>query len=422
MDILYISYFYPPLGGPATFRNTKAVKYLSSLGANIDVITVREIEYLLEDNSLLSECRERELIRTASLDPMAITKKLSQSGAINSRSLYLGTSERMKRLIRGMIPVDDKIAWVPFVIAAGITACQARSYDLIYVSCGPFSSAIAASYLASRFHLPLVVDYRDYWTLLSDYNQGITKLHRGISSYWERRILRQSALLVTATSGIGRDLCAAFGEGLEDRQMTVYNGWDEEDFQNLPTSSAKNCGFEIAYYGAIYARRSMKNLYAALLSLRQQELLPPDTKLRLYGNYFVETYADIEASGISDLIEVVPQLQHREALAQMMQADVLVLNINSSSPYGTLTSKIFEYIRSQRPILAMVPAAKEAAELLRSCGHDYICAMESASTIEAALSRCLEDLKSPNPRSYQIPPEYERSQQLTQLYHRLSTI
>ncbi len=422
MDILYISYFYPPLGGPATFRNTKAVKYLSNLGANIDVITVREIEYLLEDNSLLSECRERELIRTLSLDPMAITKKLSQSGAINSKSLYLGTSEPVKRLIRGMIPVDDKIAWVPFVIAAGIKACKDRHYDLIYVSCGPFSSAIAASYLASRFQIPLVVDYRDYWTLLSDYNQGITLLHRGISNYWERRILRQAALVVTATAGIGRDLCSAFGNGLEDRQITVYNGWDEEDFQNLPACEAKSCGFEIAYFGAIYARRSMKNLYAALKELSQKELLPPDTKLRLYGNYFVETYTDIEASGISDLIEVVPQLQHREALAQMMQADVLVLNINSSSPYGTLTSKIFEYIRSQRPILAMVPSSKEAAQLLRSTGHDYICAMESTSTIAAALTRCLDDLKSPNPQPYQIPMEYERSHQLTHLFHRLSTI
>jgi len=27
--VLYLSYFYPPLGGPAVLRNLKTVKYLS---------------------------------------------------------------------------------------------------------------------------------------------------------------------------------------------------------------------------------------------------------------------------------------------------------------------------------------------------------------------------------------------------------
>ncbi len=75
MHILYISYFYPPLGGPASLRNVKVVKYLAKEGISCDVITVSDIEYIQRDYSLLSECSEQRLIRTDSLDPMALFSK-----------------------------------------------------------------------------------------------------------------------------------------------------------------------------------------------------------------------------------------------------------------------------------------------------------------------------------------------------------
>jgi hypothetical protein len=50
--ILYISYFYPPLGGPAVLRNLKTVKYLSKHGFSVDVITPSDREYLCRDESL----------------------------------------------------------------------------------------------------------------------------------------------------------------------------------------------------------------------------------------------------------------------------------------------------------------------------------------------------------------------------------
>lgn len=416
MRILYISYFYPPLGGPASLRNVKTVKYLAQNGIDCDVLTLRDIEYVNRDASLLAECRAQRVLRTGSLDPMALLRKFSGSEKPQASRVYMHTPERVKLWLRRLYPIDNKIAWLPFLIRAGKKALKAAPYDLIYISLGPFSSALGAYFLSKHSGIPYAVDLRDYWNLLSDYELQGSALQRKYSRAWERRIYQQAALIVTATKGIGNDICAAFGEDLKPKLLTVYNGWDEEDFTALPVP-AKPEGFTLAYFGNIYARRSLKHFYQAVRRLRSEQLLPSGTAIRLYGNFFRETLDEIDASGISDLIQTIPQLEHRDALAAMQNASVLLLAINSSSPRGTLTSKIFEYLRCGKPILAMVPAHYEAAELLRAHGQDYICAMESTLSIY----NCLKRMLAAETREYSVPQGLEREQQIGMLAERLKS-
>ena len=416
MNILYISYFYPPLGGPAALRNVKTVKYLSELGCKIDVLTVQEIEYNYLDDSLQSEAKERSIIRTASYDPMALMKKLLGKRPAASKTLYKNTPERLKLLIRRLYPLDDKIGWLPPLIAAGNKALNKGNYDLIYVSCGPFSSAIAARWLGKRHKLPYAVEMRDYWTLLSDYNLQGTTLQHKFARHWEKRILCDAKWVITATQGIGRDLAAAFGNELSDKMLTMYNGHDEEDYTDLQPQSMPKSGFVLSYFGALYARRSLKCFYAAIKELAEAKLLPHNTQIRLFGNYNLEAQQEVEQSGIKDMISMIASLNHKEALQQMAASDALILVINSSSPYGTLTSKVFEYLRLGKPILAMVPSMGEAAELLSESGQDYICAMESVSSIKACLLRLIDARPTATAFRY-VTAKYSRKAQVEALYH-----
>lgn len=416
MRVLYISYFYPPLGGPAALRNLKTVKYLAEAGIVCDVITVKDIEYLYRDPALMEENAAATLIRADSLDPMALLKKGRNAGGSELSQVYLNTPEKLKLKVRQLWPVDNKIGWLPALIKAGRRAIRGRKYDLIYISLGPFSSGFGSLTLSRSSGIPLAVDLRDYWTLLGDYDlqSGIfKKLSRGL----EKSIYRHSSLIVTATEGIGTDAAEAFGAELAEKTVTVYNGWDEADFSALP-EPIPSSGFHIAYFGNIYARRSLRHFYAALRRLREENALPAGTRVKLYGNFFRETLREVEQSGIQDLIDIIPQLSHREALVAMRNSSALILVINSSSPRGTLTSKVFEYLRAQRPILALVPAQNEAAGLLRSCGHDLICAMESADSIR----NCLLRLFSQPRQDFRVPWELERKNQVDKLAEKLKTL
>ncbi|MDD2229904.1 MAG: glycosyltransferase [Candidatus Cloacimonetes bacterium] len=420
MNILYISYFYPPLGGPASLRNVKTIKYLSELGCKIDVLTVKEIEYNYLDNSLQSETKEHSIIRTASYDPMALMKRLLGKRPATSQTLYKNTPERLKLLIRRMYPLDDKVGWLPPLIAAGNRALNSGNYDLIYVSCGPFSSAIAAWWLGKRHKIPYAAEMRDYWTLLSDYDLHGSAMQHAFARYWEKRILCDAKWIITATKGIGKDLSTAFGDDLTNKMLTMYNGHDEEDYTDLPLLAPRSKGFVLSYFGALYARRSLKCFYTALKELAEAKLLPMNTQVKLFGNYNIETQQDVEHSGIKDMITITASLNHKEALQHMAESDALILVINSSSPYGTLTSKVFEYLRIGKPILALVPSTGEAAELLAESGQSYICAMESVSSIKACIIRLL-DARYTEPTFSYAAAKYSRKAQVGALYHFLKS-
>lgn len=417
MRVLYLSYFYPPLGGPAALRNLKTVKYLAQSGIVCDVITVRDIEYLYRDPALMEENAAATLIRTDSLDPMALLKKGREAGGGDLSRIYLNTPEKLKLRVRQLYPVDNKIGWLPALIKAGRRAIRERRPELIFVSLGPFSSGIGAYALSRESGIPLAVDLRDYWTLLGDYDLQGGALNRSLSRGLEQRIYSHASLIITATAGIGTDAAQAFGADLAEKMLTVYNGWDEADFSGLPAPETP-AGFTFAYFGNIYARRSLRHFYAALKRLRAENTLPPGTRVKLYGNFFRETLREVEHSGIQDLIDIVPQLSHRQALAAMQASSALLLVINSSSPRGTLTSKLFEYLRAQKPILAMVPGQYEAAKLLGACGHDLICAMESSDSIY----HCLKRLFAQPAREYSIPWELERKNQVAKLAEKLKSL
>ena len=421
MKILYISYFYPPLGGPAVLRNLKTVRYLSEAGADVTVLTVDDIEYAYSDPALNELCREKQLIRTPSWDPMALLRKVFGKNKAASQSVYKNSPESLKLLIRRLYPIDEKIGWLPHLLAHGRKILKQSEIDLIFVSCGPFSSAIGAYKLAQEFDKALVVDYRDYWTLLSDYDLMGNALNRKLSRSWERKIIDRANLVITATQGIAEALAQNFDSTLPQRTFLLYNGHDEQDYTDLPQARPSSDFYTLSYFGNIYARRSLKYLYQAIAELDKEMLTPRNLRVELYGNFNREVYQEIECSRIKDKISIRPGLSHREALVKMQEADALILIINSSSPKGTLTSKVFEYLRLARPILALVPQHGEAAALLKECGIDSICPMESVSAIKLCLSKLIEDRH----KELTLPPalaKYERKQQVTELYHRLKAL
>src|SRR5205085_610442 len=79
-----------------------------------------------------------------------------------------------------------------------------------------------------------------------------------------------------------------------------------------------------------------------------------------------DTAAAAEAlAGCVHLRDYVP---HREAIAAMQSADVLVLIKHVEPRFrGLIPGKLYEYMGAGRPVLALVPES-EAADLVRDLG------------------------------------------------------
>ncbi|MCD4830170.1 MAG: glycosyltransferase, partial [Candidatus Cloacimonetes bacterium] len=384
--LLLLSYFYPPLGGPGVQRPCKMVHYLRELGWTADVVSVGDIVTLSYEPDMLRECGHAGLRRTAALDPMWLLRRMKRKRG--GEQVYFGASEKRKRIVRGMFPIEDKIGWLPFALAAALRLARRHRYRTVVAVIGPYTAAIAAYFVSKRTGLPLVIDYRDQWTLFP-YGKYLTRWHRRLAERWERRILEHASRVSIIGEVYRNELCATFGEHLRSKIHIVRNGWDERDFADaepLPPSG----GLQVRYVGNFNGNRQPMCFVQALRRLKQSGKLPPGLRVTFTGNYFVEAREALSSPDLADIISVEPQVSHTEAVRRELSCDLLLLFIASPNGRGVLTGKMFEYLRAGRPIFCMVPPDGEAARILRDAGHEHICAMEDVASIERLLPAVLK--------------------------------
>jgi hypothetical protein len=90
--------------------------------------------------------------------------------------------------------------------------------------------------------------------------------------------------------------------------------------------------------------------------------------------------------GLEPFVEVLPSLPYREALAEMVRADGLLV-LQARNCNAQIPAKLYEYLRAGRPILALTDPAGDTAQAMREAGLDSIARLDSVDEIGSSLSR-----------------------------------
>lgn len=402
--LLFIAYFYPPLGGPGVQRPLKTIKYLHQLGWQVDVLTVSDIQFHSYDHELLKESKADNIYRTKSLDVMSLYKKANITGSQNE--VYFKTPEKLKKIIRGSFPIDDKIGWYPFAYPKALELIRLKHYDAIVTTIGPYTSGLIAYNLHKKFKIPFFVDYRDHWTLHSypQYTLNILKKH---AEYYEKKILRAAHGIFVVSNLMKKKACLHFGQYLEEKTETVYNGFDEEDFNILPQKNNDGIRY-IRYTGNFYGNRNVKHFIQALEELEKNKQIPDNIIFEFIGNYYSETLELLNNNNLKKYIKIIPQVIHTKAVEYMQTAALLLLFIPSKDGDDFMTGKIFEYIRARVPILAMIPENGEPAQILKKLSYQMICPMEDTTKIKQYL---VEFFNSELNNDFSLDDSYSRENQ-----------
>ncbi|MDD3050480.1 MAG: glycosyltransferase [Candidatus Cloacimonetes bacterium] len=367
-NLLLFAYFYPPLGGPGVQRPCKLVKYMKNNNWNTDVISVKNIVFHSYDSEMLSECTHRSLSRTFSCDLMSILKALTRKRESVQQKLYFGTPEKYKRIFRNIFPIDDKIGWFPFALTRALFLSLQRNYQYVMATMGPYTGGLCAYIFSKLTKTKLIIDYRDHWSMnpCLDYT---FKFQYKLAEFLEKKFLDHAEFITVISYGMKKELVESFGQHLEEKIHVMYNGWDEEDFADISVPKEHNNKITFSYIGNFYGSRSTNYFIEAVKQLLKENELPDDIVFSFTGNYYYQTIEAMNDESLKGLIEICPQTVHNEAVKKMMESDCLLLFIPSTDRGSTLTGKIFEYIRTHKPILAMIPPIGEAADILRSCGQ-----------------------------------------------------
>ena len=88
-------------------------------------------------------------------------------------------------------------------------------------------------------------------------------------------------------------------------------------------------------------------------------------------------------------------MQHRQCLEKLVESDALLL-IEGSGPGGEAfyTGKVFEYMASGRPILAVIPENGAAAGLIRETRTGVVCDFQKHTDIVKGLKKLYDEWKS----------------------------
>lgn len=407
--ILFFAYFFPPLGGPGIQRPCKMIHYLKEKGWVCDVISVKNILFHSYDKEMISECEARHIYHTNSADLMSLFKRVNKNNDNKIKKIYFNTPEKIKKIIRNIFPIDDKIGWLPFAYFQALQVSREYKFDTVMATIGPYTSGIVAYLISKKIGVPLVIDYRDPWTL-HPYLKFPTVIHKQISEFWEKKILIGAIVVTTSSKTMKKDLISKYGNNLIDKIHVMYNGWDEEDFKNIKVKKKKDKIY-FYYIGNLYGNQTVKYFVKALEELNDENYLPKDIEITFIGNYYIETIQALKNSKIIDMVKVIHQVSHRKAIEFMLKSDVLLLFISSSKGKGVVAGKIFEYLRAKKEILAMIPTDGETAEILRAYNHNFICAMEDVNGIKKNFLSLYENIKIGRIQERRVNNEFSRKHQ-----------
>ena len=409
-NVLIISYFFPPLGGPGVQRVSKFVKYLPENGWQPIVLTVKDIEYIAYDPSLKKEVDKVKIYRTESLDPMRLLFLYRKFFKKNTKTrLYNTLSQTKRNYWRDFFFIDPKIGWIPFAIKQGIRICRSQKIDMIYATIGPYSSALVALKISSICNIPFILDYRDLWQGKPDISYA-TKLHYHISFNAEKKSLNGADHIIINTYSARRKLHSIFPKLPETKTSVLYNGYDSRDFRDIQSKKATKKLF--VYTGGFYGERTPKFFLQAIRELLNEGKIDFSFQFYFVGNLVQTMQREFDQFRLNKIVAHISQVNHQESIDYLFQAEFLLLFIAKKASEIVIPAKLFEYFAVKKPILAMIPPGGEAAELIRKYNAGIICEIDDVEMIKHNL---LSLINSDRSQYYTELPNFERSLQTKQL-------
>jgi glycosyltransferase involved in cell wall biosynthesis len=378
-QILYVAYHFPPQSGSSgLLRSLKYCRYLPETGWLPTVLSVKPLAYERTEQSLLRDIPpEVSVLRTFALDTR---RHLSIK---NRYALWMALPDRW-------------ISWCLSAIPVGLFTILRKRIDLIFTTF-PIATAVLIGLILHRTTgKPWVVDFRDSMTE-DDYPRD--KRTRGIYRKIEGQAIRHGSLfLFTAISTIDMYL-KRYPELRPEMCVLLPNGYDEEDFRDFRAGQvgpvSKERPLRLLHTGLVYPEeRDPRPFFQALSRLKTDgkiDVARLQIDLRASGEE--EYYAkQLQALGIEDIVHLLPPVPYQEALREAASADALLL-LQGITCNHQIPAKTYEYLRLQRPILALTTHEGDTAALLRDVGGATIITIYDADAIYESLLVFLDSVR-----------------------------
>lgn len=365
--VLIITYYWPPAGGPGVQRWLKFVKYLPDFGVQPIVYIPENPTYPIVDENLLQEVSDKAIILKQKIfEPYQLASFLSKNKTKKMNSGIIPNQKKQSFLdkvflwIRGNLFIPDaRFFWVKPSVSYLEKYIVENNIDTIVTSGPPHSLHLIGLELKQKLNVKWFADFRDPWTTIG-YHKSLrlsdfaAQRHKDLES----KVLNTADTIIVTSKTTKSEF-----EALTTKPIAVItNGFDVENVEKQPLDTK----FSLAHIGSFLSARNPKLLWESLTELLGEI---PDfgshLEIKLIGAVSQEVLDTIAAFGLNSYLNNLGYVSHAEAIVHQRKSQVLLLiEIDSKETKSIIPGKLFEYMVSNRPIIAIGPNGSDFAEII----------------------------------------------------------
>lgn len=419
-----IAYHFPPLAGSSGIQRTlRFVQHLPSFGWQPIVLSTHPRAYERTSEDLLTDV---------------------PAGTVVRRAFALDTARHLQiagRYAGWMARPDRWASWQFDGVRQGLKLIDEYKPDVIWSTYPIATAHVIAAKLHRKTGIPWVADFRDPMAQESfPSDPAKRRIFPADPLTWQQYLAIESdaaqcaSYCIFTTPGAAKIYQQRY-PAAANRMVVVENGYDEESFASVATNPAVAGRADSAskkllllHSGIIYpGERDPSQLFVALRQLSEGgKLSALDLCIRFRASVHDDEIRKLaQLQGVEDFIELCPPIPYRQALAEMMAVDALLV-MQSGGCNAQVPAKVYEYLRAGKPILALTDPAGDTAGVLRCAGLDAIAQLHSAPDIAVVLLQFMQNLRTgsstlPDVKSVQQASRYGRTQALSVLLANATT-
>ncbi len=358
VNILIVSYHFPPLNHIASFRTRALAQFLHEHGIYPTVVT----HDWQEDSQLGTEGIKEEDFGTHKVIRLPHTSS-------KYRVDRAGKAQLIWDWIRGDFDHRGTMRESGLIFEKFLHDFLRNhngGFDLILGIYSPFFPLRLAHNLSRQFHIPYAADFRD----LID-NRQLSTFHIPIAERLRnwfvhrhlRKWLRKALFISTTSEKWARHLTAVVGvKGYE-----ITNGYEEEmlSSQKDPDTFER---FEVSSVGTLYANQKMEIFIEGFRQFAAAVDRPKDLHLNFIGvreSYRPQAISELRNGLPSDVsLHIENRVSKSQAISHLKKSQILLFP-TPVGYFGYFTGKIFEYLGVRRNILAFPDDGEVASQLIQ---------------------------------------------------------
>jgi hypothetical protein len=403
-----IAYFFPPEGSAGTYRPLRFARQLVKRNWSPVVICAEPYSYERYDPELLKlvpggveviRVRARDLWQAVqSWRGKRFQEALAKSSGEVAQQMQAAQYHPIRSLVRRAIRWPELFyyhpdlakGWIRPAVATAVKLYKRQRLDVIWASAGPVSAWVVARKISRATGIPYVLDLRDPHGL--SYYDPEVRRPDSVMRRMRRtmhQIFKDAQAAVFLFDSVAECYSRAFPDALDLAKIHIIpNGFEGRIDNSRPSSSDR---LNVLYTGTVVSYR-FDTLLHALAELNSKA---PATAQKLHLRFIGEGMEDVTklaaSLGLSNIVKTAGPTSHAEITRLEREAHVLLVLGRLPTIVGHelfAGAKVFNYLKTNRPIFAVVPR-DETRKVLERVGVSTIADANSPAEIANQLERLI---------------------------------